>query len=625
MAGDRKARLAEMREAQETEAPDMLADMGAPDADEIIHLIQPCPVTPLGIMGKQLVFLDRSKQVVIDSTKCDKGDMTLWFGSRYLEAHYMSESSRSQERWDQRKVQTALIEDCFSKGFFDPQGKVLGRGAHRPRADEDTLVLHCGRFVLIGRRGSRKLERVPPGKVRLGEQDVFFPAADALPPPASEPAAREESEALLKHLRSWQWEDEGAPLLLLGFIMQAYFCGALEWRSHVWLCAPTSSGKSQLQKLIRALHDGWVIEAADATEAGVRSRLKNDTLPVSLDEQEKHDNPEKVQNVMNLMKKASSGDAILRGSSDHKGQDFTAQSCFVASSVLHPTMRGEDRNRIALLSLLPFPEGSELNEFRAELARWRKVGRRLHRRAVEQFGRYEHTLALYKRAIGERGFSGRWQDTYGTLLACADLALHDYRPDDLVPDEESFGLERVRDYVAKVLPFLIKGKAEARTDTERAVAHLLSKLLPAASGKTPEPVGTWLHRAMELTAINDPNSFPTDGEQLGVNDTARERLKTHGMKVVRLISDGGKEKLVDALVGEPGWGDGYLALAYPTNAALQELWRGTEWSGDGYVQSLRKAMGKDRPCRQWKVRFQTGTKPDNALLIPLEVFRGEEG
>jgi hypothetical protein len=626
MSDDKKQRLKDMADAPEKEAPDMLGEMGAPEVETAVQLPQPCPVVPLGIIGKQLVFFDRSKQVVIDSTKCDKGDMVLWFGNNYLEKHFMN-TTKSQDRWNQRAAQFALVEDCQHKGIFNPQGKVLGRGAHRPRADEDALVLHCGRFVLIGHKGSSKLERHLPGKVRLGDKDVFFPAADALPPPADQSATRSEGKELLGHLQAWNFHDEGASFLLLGFVLQGYFCGALSWRSHAWLVAPTGSGKTELQKLIRALHDGWIVEAADATEAGVRSKLGNDTLPVSLDELEKHDDPDKVQKVMNLMKKSSSGDAILRGSADHKGQDFTAQSCFVASSVLHATMRGEDRNRIALLELLPLPERKKgADPFKAELARWRKLGRRMHRRAVEQFGRFEHTLALYKRMIADHGFDGRWQDTYGTLLACADLALHDFSPDDMVPEEEAEGMDRVFAMVAKVLPMMRLGKSEARTDTERAIIHLLSKALPGVAGKPPEPVGSWLSRAVEQVTVQDnPNTFASDGDM--PNEMARERLKSNGLRVVSYQADEkGKMCIRDARVGEIAWKEDYLAIAYATNSTLQELWRGTEWAGDGYLQSLRKAGAGDRPCIGGKkVRFQKNARPDNALLVPLEVFQGDEG
>lgn len=643
MAGKRSDRLREMAEAPEHEAPDLLGPDEAPQMDGHPPVMpQPCPVTPLGVLGGKLVFLDRGKQVVVAPTDCKKGDLKLWFGNTYLLEHFeqMGRGGKPTGKFDQDDVQTAFVEDCQRCGIFNPQGKVLGRGAHRLAHDESVLVLHMGREVLIAREG-HQLGRDLAGKVTIGGKELFFPADSQLPPPAKKASPPGEARALLEKFNTWNWaaapvwvvpkrpgaeEDDSiltspAALLLLGWVAQAFICGALNWRSHVWLIAPTGSGKTSLQQIIRALLDEWCLQTADASEAGIRQVLGNDTLAVSIDEAEKEDNPERQQAVLNLMKKASSGDKIIRGSADHKAQEFTAQSAFLLSSVLHATLRGEDRNRIALLDMRPLPEKTGTLEM--ELARWRSVGRAMHRRMVEQWPRFAATLAAYKRAIGIHRYDGRWQDTFGTLLACADLLLFDHDPHEIGPWDEP-GVERVNAAVSAILPLLAMGKVEARTDTERAIAHLLSVSIPGSRGVAPEPVGMWLSRAMAAVK----GEFDTDPAQ--PNDEARAKLKAHGLRVVsvtakpidpRDLSKGLKDGIVDALLDETGWKTGYLAIAYPTNATLQALWRGTDWSGDGYLQSLRKLDGTKSP---FKVRFGSD-KPDNALLVPLSAFRGDEG
>lgn len=629
-------RLKDMAAAEALEAPDLLGASDGPEMDGITpYLPQPCPVSPLGILGSQLVFLDGLQQVQLVAADCKKGDMIIWFGIEYLEEYFMNEG-KGQDRWDQRKAQIALNMDCRNRGIFNPVGKVLGRGAHRPQAEEETLVLHIGRHVLIARPEHRPghhtatitMERHAAGMVRMGGKDLFFPAADSLPAPAAAQAERAEGEALLALLHSWRWVDEAAPLLLLGWIGQAFICGALDWRAHIWLQGDTACGKSSLQKVVRAvLHSTGIICTADASAAAIRQMLNSDALPVSVDEAEKHDNPERLQELLNLMKKSSSGDTVLRGSADHKAKEFVARSAYLLSSVLRATLRGEDANRIPVLELHKLPENVEPLEM--ELARWRNTGPRLQRRMVEQWGRFDRTLAIYRRRIGELGYAGRWQDTYGTLLACADLLLYDYAPDDPVLAEvnpiDEPGISRVRGAVAQTLPMLAKGKVEGRSDTERAIAHLLSKSLPGERGAAAEPVGTWLSRAMDWV----PGEFESSPQT--ANDKARDRLKAYGMRVVQIVQKPDpknpghlKPGIVDAGCGEEGWRSGYLALAYQSNTALQDLWRGTEWSGDGYLQSLRKGGTIERPTiSPRKIRFN-GMSPDNALLVPLDCFRGDE-
>lgn len=625
MAGKR-TNLNAMRESQPVLAPDFARAEEAPEptgGHRPPLLPQPCPVIPLGVLGKNLQFLDRSNQLVTTTTKTDKGDLKLWFGNDWLIEKFPQKPKGWKDgdpvsKFDQDDAQTALVEDCWAGGIFNPQGKVFGRGAHRAKADDEVLVLHLGRSVLIaneadtrGRRGM-KPARHPAGRLRIAGVDAFFPALDTLPAPADKPAERAEGEAVLQLFASWHWaEPVAARLLLLGWLAQAMICGALEWRAHVWLPGPTASGKSSLQKIIRALLQEWCLSTADASEAAIRQRLDNDTIAVSIDEAEAHDNPERLQAVLNLMKKSSSGDMVLRGSADHKAHEFTAQSCFLLSSVLHASMRGEDRNRIAILEMRKLAE--DVPPLEMELARWRSAGRRLHRRMIEHWPRFNRTLAAYKRTIGELGFEGRWQDTYGTLLACSDLLLYDFAPDAIGPQDEP-GMSRVTDACRAITPLLTRGRSEARTDDERVIVHLMSHMLPGGHGAPPEPVGLWLERAMT----------PDDSPELpgaSTAEKARAKLKTHGLRVVAWVPKPGTKEgagVDEAKYGEPGWQCDWLAVAYGTNKAVTEVFRGSEWAGDGYRQSLAKiprAMGPK------KVRFAGSL--DNALLVPLAALRGE--
>lgn len=628
-------RLRAMAEAEARPAPDFAGAEDGEDGDgRAPRLPQPCRVVPLGVYGKQLVFLDRLQQIVMEPPRgCSKGELALWFGDDYLVDEFPSypkgwkPGDDPPEDFHQGKAQMALIDDCQAKGIFKPDGKVFGRGAHRPRNDEEAMVLHIGNRVLLANmpdaRGRRRKDIVQhrAGMVQIAGKETFFPADDGLPPPAKDPASAAEAEEVRALFEKWSWaEPKAAPLLLFGWLAQAFICGWLDWRAHVWLPGPTASGKSSLQKIIRALLGEWVLSTADASEAAIRQILRNDTLPVSIDEAEPHDNPERVQAVMNLMKKASSGDRILRGGADHKGTEFTAQSCFLLSSVMHATLRGEDRNRIALLDMKKLPDNPEPLEL--ELAKWRSTGRRLHRRMIGGIGRFERTLGSYKRAIGSQGYEGRWQDTYGTLLACADLLLYDYAPDagfDEAVETDEPGMERVHRAVMAILPMLAKGRVEARTDTERVSRVLLSHSLPGAHGSPPEPVGTWIERAttwIELDAA-------TGGES-GPDYKARAKLKTYGLRVVQLVADAGRAtgyRIEDARCGEDAWQEDYLAVAYPTNKGVAEIFARGDWMGDGYLQSLRKLDGTKGP---FKVRFG-GRQPDNALLVPLAALSGDEG
>lgn len=619
--------LAAMRAAEPLPAPDMTGEEGEEKDGRQPMLTRgpdgitlPCPVTPLGFDGLKLVLLDRSNQIVTTTTKCDKGDLMLLFGNGWLEGFApqwrkgANKEVEAPESFDQRKVQVALVEDCHAKGIFNPVDRVFGRGAHRGPNSGRELVLHMGAHVLIAdpvqKRASDRLRMAAAGAVEIADETLYYPARPSLPRPADKLATAETVRKLLDTFKSFYWvEEEGAPLLLLGMAAQMFICGALPWRSHMWLTAPTGTGKTTVQTILRELLGSWCLHTEDASEAAIRQVLGDDTLPVLIDEAEAHDKPQRLEAVLNLMKKASSGAKIHRGGADHKASEFTAQSCFLLSSVLHAPLRGEDRNRLAILEMRKIPQDAPPLEL--ELAMWRTEGRRMHRRMIEHWGRWSATYSAYKQAIGALGYDGRAQDTYGTLLACADLLMFDGGHDQITPHDEP-GRERIVQHVAMVQPLMERGRSEARSDVERVVLHLQTSMLQGANGNPSEPVGVWIDRAMQYVA----GEFATDPPK--INEKARDKLKAHGLRVVSLTqTPHQKQPRVSDPAGE-AWSTSYLAIAHQTNQPLLELFRGSDWAGGAWVQSLGKIPGVHKA----KIRFAGSL--DNAICVPLSVFRADE-
>ncbi len=612
-------------------APDFAQAEEAPKADgHPPQLPQPCPVTPLGVNGKNILFLDRLNQVVETGAEVRKGELKLWFGNEWLKQNFEQRPKGWKEgdpidKFDQDDAQTALVEDCVRRGIFNPQGRVFGRGAHRLPGDDGSLALHMGNRVMIvngldakGKRMPRPIISPPGEFVGANERQAFFPAMQKLPAPADNPTTAEEAQELRLMLQNrWYWtEPQSSGMILLGHIVQMFICGALEWRAHIWLAAPTASGKSYLQKLIRAIHDEWCLATEDSSEAAIRQVLGDDTLPVMIDEAEAHDNPERLNAIVNLMKKASMGAKMYRGSTDHKAVGFTAQSCFLLSSVLHANMKGEDRNRIAILEMRPIPVDAEPLEL--EMASWVQLGKRMRRRVIDHWKRFDKTFRAYKREIARRGFEGRWQDTYGTFLACADLVLYDFDVDALIPDDSVPGPERVKENVTLIEPAMARGRAEARSDVDRVLVHMTSHLLPGAHGKTAESVGYWIERAMTFKEV--PNGIAiTTPPDIVVDQEAREKLKTYGLRVLNLVDKGkGQRGYTDAAPEK--WEDAWLAVAYPTNKPLHEVFRGSEWAGGVWLQSL----GKVPNALKWTQKVRFSGSSDNALLVPLKALGLED-
>lgn len=603
-------------------APDFF-EGGGSDGGSPRYVLPPgAPIHCLGKQGLTLFLLDHAHQLqALKPRELGKGELIAICGdSEWLVANFAAYGKPEKNGdpppvvgFNQAKAQEAIIMACSAKPIFSPQGSLFGRGAHRRTAD-DALVLHIGTKVLMvgvedrHRRKSITIDERPSGLV----DGKIYPALPALPPPAPMASSPDEAKRLRAMLGKWYFADgDIATLLVLGWIGQAMICGASAWRSHIWLTGETAAGKSTLQKLIRAILDAWALYTEDASEAAVRQMLGDDTLPVMIDEAEADDRAERQTAMVNLARKASSGAKILRGSADHQAKEFTAQSAFLFSSILHSPLDPQDRNRFAILAMRQIP--SDAPEPNLELRYWREAGRRLHRRMIEGWPRFDATVAEYKEEIRLQGFQGRWRDTFGTLLACADLLLYDVLPS--AESELNEGYGRRAQWVAECVPLMDRGSLEAEDTTTRCIRKLTSTLLPAIGGQHQEGVGTWLARAMKF-----------DTETQTFDTRARAKLMSHGMRVVNLTkTPRGGTGVTDATYADQV----YVLVASGSNAPMRELFAGSKWHGGGWSQALAHARydPEARPAVLAKtgIRNRFSGSNDWAVAVPIEAMIGPLG
>ena len=195
--------------------------------------------------------------------------------------------------------------------------------------------------------------------------------------------------------------------------------------------------------------------------------------------------------------------------------------------------------------------------------------------------------------------------------------MYDAAPSDAAAHDEGDGFLREKRWVQTVLPMMRAGKGEARTDVERCIVFLTQRLIPGSNGAPPEAIGQWLGRAMTVVGV------VTDSEEdgKGINDKARDRLKSYGLRVA-MVEQGknGWKPAGEPLPNEEGWNTGYLLVAYGTCAPLAELFRdkaGMEWMNGNWIQSLAK-IDNVRRGPAMKARF--GGSPENCIAVPLTAF-----
>lgn len=621
--------------ASPEDAPDMLGGMDAQEARRAPPqqgLPPGCRVQALGKYGKVYYFMDDIGQLVEVSSQFTKGDVYSLFGSDPGEAEQLfpqygkpvKDPSTGENMidefgrtvfeirgLDQTKAQKRLIQACSWAGIFDPNMRVRGRGAHIGR--DGQLILHCGDELLIGETKGLRGQTKPPRYVATGLiEKTVYPSGPPLPRPADRPSEVREATETLLLLKRWHWrEPQVMPHLLLGFIGAALIPGALPWRPHMWINASSGAGKTTLMNVIEYHMDAWLLRAESATEAGIRQILGQDALSVLVDEFEAEASDEIKQKVLGLARISSSGGVAVRGSSEHKGQQFTAKSCFLFSSILHQPLISQDRNRITVLDALTLPQGAKEPEIVPDVLRQR--GAAMRRRMLEQWPRYMGTYDRYRLEIQREGFSARHGNQYGALLACADLLLYDDAPHtgDLADMNADDG--RVSRYVASLLPIILQAEVDGESDHVRCLRTLTTHKLPAASGQDQESVGRWIAKAL------------TEKDGSLFDERAMNKLKTYGLRLVNANPPSPKAK-------DPRWGIArdftpfkFLFLAVSSakeHKGLAEIFDRTDWKGGVWSQSLNRVKGKD-PATDGeaitRVMVRYDGNPESSTLVPLHL------
>ena len=530
------------------------------------------PVTPLGRSATHFYFLNRIRGLrSLKDRDFNKNTVRALFGSAMgrLE-EYFPRFGRGGAviGWDGEAATEFLMARCDELGAFDPFKRLRGRGAWLGAGGE--LVLHCGDQVFVSKAPAGGLHLTPtplgdwwrPGQI----DDFVYPGADPIMRPAEGlPVDGGDGPAteLLGILETWPWRRGDLDArLLLGWIGAALIAGALDWRPVAWITGEAGSGKSTLHKLIAWLFSDSVVSVGDATAAGIWQKIGYDTLPVALDEAEAEEDGRQMERVIKLARLAASGALLLRGGGDHQGSQFMARSCFLFSSILVPSLRNQDRQRIALLELGSFVPGTPPPGFDA--SRMRELGRALLARLVMGWPRFERVLALYHATLGQSGHTSRGADQYGTLLACADLLLHD------ADEEGHVDAARVERWCVKLDAQGLAEAADEEPEGLRCARHLLTSTFEAYRGGVRETVGQWIERAAGWAEQGDSTE----------PGHANKVLATLGLKVETAHS------------GEPE-----LVIA-TANKTLGELFKGTHWAGRSgasnvWLQALRSLPGAE--------------------------------
>lgn len=531
------------------------------------ELYEDCPVIPLGVRGDVIYSLDVLGQLRAVK-KAEAQTIQSLFGHQIPQLCYHfpmwvnkgdadnPNYQRKPNRFDQTSASLALHTAASECGVFNPDNAVRGVGAWKD--DDGNLIYHAGDQVMIDGQWRK------PG--RIGKQ--IYPAFPPIPRPDPKADAKDPVDDILNTLETWNWTQKDVhPFLALGMIATQMLGGALDWRPVFWLLAPAGAGKSELQKLMKLMHgDDGLVQTTDATKSGITSKLGQSSLPVAVDELEPGDERStKERDIIQLARVAASGGEWFRGSSDQTGVGGKVYSAFLFSSILIPgVMKTQDVQRLIRLELKPLAKGvAKLN---LQPRTWRARGARLKAQLMDRWDTWEERMSLWRHALEQADVMGRDADNWGTVLAMADMA-------------QSADLPKPEDLTqwAKKVAFLAHAdREETQNDADAMLLWLMGQPLDPFRRGMQHNVAQWVMTAADLKGRpvgilpDDDNMFP---------DVRRKRanavLAKYGLRV-----------------GASG-DDATLFIANQAIHGLNELFRGSQWSGGVWKQSASRVPGAE--------------------------------
>ncbi len=375
-------------------------------------------------------------------------------------------------------------------------------------------------------------------------------------------------------LNSFSWTNNISGLLLAGWLVCAPICGALKWRSNIWITGEHGSGKSWILKNIatKIIKETSLCVQGSTTEAGIRQELKNDSLPIIFDEIENinANAAERIEQILEMARTSSSeNDAkILKGGSGGKSTSYKLRTMFLFSSINVSLKQTADISRICVLELqksnsknleqlneiINFINEDFCNKFLAKI--------------ISSLDIIIKNIDIFRECAGEFFSNQRKGDQIGTLLGAAfSLTFGGY-----ISKEYAISLLKTYNYSGLQ-------EEDSDSDSDKCLKYLLSYTIRI--GLENVPIGSLINYL-----------FGEKEFQNILENDAVINLKAYGIIVLK------NEKRV------------IIANKHPK---LDYIFKGTQFDG-GYSNIIKRKSGS-KP--EGEKRFASGIK-SRAWSIPWE-------
>lgn len=246
-------------------------------------------------------------------------------------------------------------------GVFD-RAKIRGRGAW---FDAGRTVLHLGEFLFTN---GQIID------IDDFDSEYFYERAPSLAVKVQTVLPKQDASKLIELCRMARWDNPSHGDILAGWMFSALVCGAMPFRSHLYLIGAAGTGKSwMLDNVVKRIMGNIALSVSSkSTEAGIRDQLGGDIRPVIFDEAEAENQSDKIrmQSVFDLARNGSSekADAIVKF-----GAKYVCRSAFLFASINSSMSKTADLSRTSFIKLANAPVRKSAELKKADNDKFRRL------------------------------------------------------------------------------------------------------------------------------------------------------------------------------------------------------------------------------------------------------------
>lgn len=381
-------------------------------------------------------------------------------------------------------------------------------------------------------------------------------------------------------LREFPWRHRQDAIFLLGWLMLAPMCGALNWRPHIFLFGPANSGKTTLHNFSSKILAPLATNAdGSSSSAGIRQKLGPDARPVLIDEFETDQDHRRLQAITSLARSASSADSrVLKGTPEGKAMEFAIKAIFMFSAINVGGRSQADDSRIINLELTAHDSDKDTGRrIAATISDFEAMGPAWCRFVADHAAIVIETISILK--IEMPPMDSRHALNMATLLAGAYVALNQATPT----------AEQAQVWVQTYLPAIERhAQAHERNDAMECWNYLIAQ--PIRGNEQDFPLGHWLSVALDEMK---------KGEEKNALSDARRILAMHNM---RIILDGDYPGLMIANGSPP----------------MDALFKDTKWAKGAWKPALGQILGVFSPPNP--IRIPGMSQKPRCVGVPLTLI-----